>query len=145
MAKVIVKLNEKREIVRFSSTTFEDLNKLDSTWYMTNLEGEGDLYSYPNSVYEAFDMYGRPNFKLDNLNNIKEIPEDEKEGIEEITNLQIYDGRRTVEEIEGIKEQLNSIQELIINISMNNPISDKLSGTEDKKIDKIFDTNVLGE
>lgn len=145
MAKVIVKLNEKREIVRFSSTTFEDLNKLDNTWYMTNLEGEGDLYSYPNSVYEAFDMYGRPNFKLDNLNNIKEIPEDEKEGIEEITNLQNYDGRRTAEEIEGLKEQLNSIQELVINICMNNPISDKLSGTEDKKIDKIFDTNVLGE
>ena len=145
MTKVIVKLNEKREIVRFSSTTFEDLSKLDNTWYMTNLEGEGDLYSYPNSVYEAFDMYGRPNFKLDNLNNIKEIPEDEKEGIEEITNLQNYDGRRTAEEIEGLKEQLNYIQELVISISMNNPISDKLSGTEDKKIDKIFDTNVLGE
>lgn len=145
MAKVIVKLNEKREIVRFSSTTFEDLSKLDTTWYMTNLEGEGDLYSYPNSEYEAFDMYGRPNFKLDNLNNIKEIPEDEKEGIEEITNLQNYDGRRTAEEIEGLKEQLNYVQELLISISMNNSISDNLSGTEDKKIDKIFDINVSGE
>lgn len=141
MAKVIVKCNEKKEIVRFSSTTFEDLTKLDNTWYMTNLEGYGDLYSYPNSVYETYDVYGRPNFKLDNLNNIKEIPEDEKEKIEETPNLQIYDGIRAAEEIENIKEQLNIVQELMMNISMNILLSDKSSSIMDETIDTIFEEN----
>ena len=88
MSKIVVKCNEKREIVKFSSTAFEDINKLDDSWYMTNLEGDGGMYSYPNSVYETYDEFGRPKYKLDNLNNIKEIAHT----IEEIS--QFYDEKK---------------------------------------------------
>ena len=132
MAKVIVKLNEKREIVRFSSTTFEDLSKLDDTWYMTNLEGEGDLYSYPNSVYETFDEYGRPNFKLDNLNNIVEISEDEK--------VPVTPAVDPIQEMENLKSQFAALQMMIMENTMNSDVLNSFNSEND--VNQLFDLNV---
>ena len=132
MAKVIVKLNEKREIVRFSSTTFEDLSKLDDTWYMTNLEGEGDLYSYPNSVYETFDEYGRPNFKLDNLNNIVEISEDEK--------VPVTPAVDPIQEMENLKSQFAALQMMIMENTMNSDVLNSYNSEND--VNQLFDLNV---
>lgn len=109
MSKIIVKCNEKREIIKFSSTAFEDINKLDDSWYMTNLEGDGGMYSYPNSVYETYDDFGRPKYKLDNLNNIKEITRTR----EEIS--QIYDGKKENKYYEN--QDFKRMENLLIELS----------------------------
>lgn len=127
MSKIIVKIDEKRHIVRFSSTAFEDLNKLDDSWYMTNLEGDGGMYSYPNSVYETYDDWGRPKYKLNNLNNIVEVPEDEKDPVTPTID--------PFQEIENLKSQLAALSSLIM-VNLYN------SSNSENDVNRLFDLNV---
>lgn len=138
MSKIIVKCNEKREIIEFSSTAFEDINKLDDSWYMTNLEGDGGMYSYPNSVYETYDEFGRPKYKLNNLNNIVEISDDEKVPVTQVVNPD------PVEEIKNLKSQLAALSSFVMANSIN---SDELnsynSSNSENDVNRLFDINDL--
>lgn len=132
MSKIIVKCNEKREIIKFSSTAFEDINKLDDSWYMTNLEGDGGMYSYPNSVYETYDDFGRPKYKLNNLNNIVEISEDEK--------VPVTPAIDPIQEMENLKVQFAALQMMVMENTIN---TDTLkSYNSEKDVNQLFDLNV---
>lgn len=132
MSKIIVKCNEKREIIKFSSTAFEDINKLDDSWYMTNLEGDGGMYSYPNSVYETYDDFGRPKYKLNNLNNIVEISEDEKVPVTPTID--------PIQEMENLKVQFAALQMMIMENTMNSDVLNSYNSEND--VNQLFDVNV---
>ena len=132
MSKIIVKCNEKREIIKFSSTAFEDINKLDDSWYMTNLEGNGGMYSYPNSVYETYDDFGRPKYKLNNLNNIVEVPDDEKVPIIQPTD--------PYQEMENLKAQFTALQMMVMDNTINSDVLK--SYNSENNVNQLFDVNV---
>ena len=132
MSKIIVKCNEKREIIRFSSTAFEDINKLDDSWYMTNLEGNGGMYSYPNSVYETYDDFGRPKYKLNNLNNIVEVPDNEKVPIIQPTD--------PYQEMKNLKAQFAALQMMVMENTMNSDVLNSYNSEND--VNQLFDINV---
>lgn len=132
MSKIIVKCNEKREIIKFSSTAFEDINKLDDNWYMTNLEGDGGMYSYPNSVYETYDDFGRPKYKLNNLNNIVEISEDEK--------VPVTPAVDPIQEMENLKSQFAALQMMVMEKAINTDTLNSYKSEND--VNQLFDLNV---
>lgn len=132
MSKIVVKCNEKREIIKFSSTAFEDINKLDNSWYMTNLEGDGGMYSYPNSVYETYDDFGRPKYKLNNLNNIVEISEDEK--------VPVTPAIDPIQEMEFLKAQFAALQMMVMENTMNSDVLNSYNSEND--VNQLFDVNV---
>lgn len=132
MSKIIVKCNEKREIVRFSSTAFEDINKLDDSWYMTNLEGDGGMYSYPNSVYETYDDFGRPKYKLNNLNNIVEVPDEEK--------VPIIPATDPFQEMENLKAQFAALQMMVMENTINTDTLNSYKSEND--VNQLFNINV---
>lgn len=136
MSKIIVKCNEKREIIRFSSTAFEDINKLDDSWYMTNLEGDGDMYSYPNSVYETYDEFGRPKYKLNNLNNIVEVPDDEKDPVTPAVD--------PIQEMENLKVQLAALSSFVMANSINSDVLNSYnSSNSENDVNRLFNINDL--
>lgn len=132
MSKIVVKCNEKREIIKFSSTAFEDINKLDDSWYMTNLEGDGGMYSYPNSVYETYDDFGRPKYKLNNLNNIVEISEDEK--------VPVTPAVDPIQEMKNLKAQFAALQMMVMENTINSDVLNSYNSEND--VNQLFDLNV---
>ena len=132
MSKIVVKCNEKREIIKFSSTAFEDINKLDDSWYMTNLEGDGGMYSYPNSVYVAYDDFGRPKYKLNNLNNIVEISEDEK--------VPVTPAVDPIKEMENLKSQFAALQMMVMENTINSDVLNSYNSEND--VNQLFGVNV---
>lgn len=132
MSKIIVKCNEKREIIKFSSTAFEDINKLDDSWYMTNLEGDGGMYSYPNSVYETYDDFGRPKYKLNNLNNLVEISEDEK--------VPVTPAVDPIQEMENLKAQFAALQMMVMENTMDSDVLNSYNSEND--VNQLFNVNV---